>query len=261
VIPHIRKYPRTPHLEGSRIQPGDEDLDSVPFAEIRGQRVVVEEKIDGANAAISFSPDGKLLLQSRGHYLRGGPRERHFALFKTWANSVADLLWPVLGSRYVVYGEWVYAKHTVFYDHLPHYFLVFDTLDTVQDAFLDTPSRTVLLEGLPLSPVPILASRAFQTPESLAALTARSNFIGQDHLRRLHELCARDGLDPARVTAETDASNLMEGLYVKLEDGGIVRARYKFVRASFLQAVAQSGSHWLERPLLPNQLAPDVSIW
>jgi hypothetical protein len=34
--------------------------------------VTVEEKVDGANAAISFSPDGQMLLQSRGHYLTGG---------------------------------------------------------------------------------------------------------------------------------------------------------------------------------------------
>ena len=27
----IRKYPRTPHLEGSRLQPGDEDLSQIPF--------------------------------------------------------------------------------------------------------------------------------------------------------------------------------------------------------------------------------------
>lgn len=261
MTPRIRKYPRTPHLEGSRIQLGDEDLESVPFSEIRGQRVVVEEKIDGANAAISFSDDGKLLLQSRGHYLRGGPRERHFALFKTWANGISDVLWPVLGARYVLYGEWVYAKHTVFYDRLPHYFLVFDALDTVQDAFLDTPSRTVLLADLPLASVPILGIGAFQTPESLAALVGQSSFIGRDHLEPLRELCLRDGLDPARTVAETDPSSLMEGLYIKLERDAIVQARYKFVRASFLQAVAQSGSHWLERPIVLNRLAPGVSIW
>jgi hypothetical protein len=28
------KYPRTAHLEGSRLQPGDFDLASVPFAEV-----------------------------------------------------------------------------------------------------------------------------------------------------------------------------------------------------------------------------------
>ena len=31
------KYPRTPHMEGSRLQPGDEDLDSVPFSVIASQ--------------------------------------------------------------------------------------------------------------------------------------------------------------------------------------------------------------------------------
>ena len=126
----IIKYPRTLHIEGSRLQPGDEDLGSAtPFAHIAGRHLVVEEKMDGANSAISFDADGQLLLQSRGHYLTGGPRERHFALFKQWAGTLAGALWERLGSRYVMYGEWLYAKHTVFYDALPHYFMEFDILD------------------------------------------------------------------------------------------------------------------------------------
>ena len=73
----LKKYPRTPHLEGSRLQPGDEDLSQVSFSYIRGKYLVVEEKVDGANSGISFGKDGTLLLQSRGHYLTGGYRERH----------------------------------------------------------------------------------------------------------------------------------------------------------------------------------------
>ena len=53
---------------------------------IFGKYIVIEEKVDGANAAISFSDSGELLLQSRGHYLTGGYRERHFNLFKQWAS-------------------------------------------------------------------------------------------------------------------------------------------------------------------------------
>ena len=60
----IIKYPRTPHLEGSRLQPGDEDLSQIPFRQIAGRNLVVEEKCDGANSAVSFSPSGQLLLQS-----------------------------------------------------------------------------------------------------------------------------------------------------------------------------------------------------
>lgn len=76
------KYPRTQHLAGSRLQPGDEDLRQIPFSEIAGRHLVVEEKIDGANSALSFDEHGNLLLQSRGHYLTGGYRERHYNLFK-----------------------------------------------------------------------------------------------------------------------------------------------------------------------------------
>lgn len=66
------RYPRTPHLEGSRLQPGDHDLRQVPLAALRGAYCVVEEKLDGANAGISVDDDGRLRLQSRGHTLVGG---------------------------------------------------------------------------------------------------------------------------------------------------------------------------------------------
>ena len=61
----IYKYPRTRHLEGSRKQHGDEDLKSVPFSQIAGKYLVLEEKVDGANCGISFGTDGRMYLQSR----------------------------------------------------------------------------------------------------------------------------------------------------------------------------------------------------
>ena len=121
--PPLLKYPRTRHLRGSRLQPGDEDLEAAPFAEIDGRHLVVEEKLDGANAGVCFDAEGTLYLQSRGHYLVGGYRERHFDLLKTWAARHREALFGALGDRYLMYGEWLYAKHTVFYDTLPHYFM------------------------------------------------------------------------------------------------------------------------------------------
>jgi len=53
----------------------------------------------------------------------------------------------------------------------------------------------------------------------------------------------------------------MEGLYIKVEEDGAVIERYKYVRAGFLQTVFDSESHWMDRPLIPNQLAPGVSLW
>jgi hypothetical protein len=118
-VADLVKYPRTRHIEGSRLGPGDADLDQVPFADVAGRHLVVEEKCDGANSAISCDADGSLLLQSRGHFLTGGPREKHFNLLKQWATCHQNALRDALGARYVMCGEWLYAKHTIYYDALP----------------------------------------------------------------------------------------------------------------------------------------------
>ena len=82
----IVKYPRTPHLDGSRVQPGDEDLAVVGAADLERLPLVIEEKLDGSNCGIGFDADETLVLQSRGHVLAGGPREQQFDLLKRWAS-------------------------------------------------------------------------------------------------------------------------------------------------------------------------------
>ncbi len=250
----LRKYPRTPHLQGSRLQPGDHDLAQVPFAQLAGQVLVVEEKLDGANCAISFDAAGGLLLQSRGHYLTGGPRERQFGPLKAWAATVRYELQPVLTDRYVMYGEWLYAKHTVFYDALPHHFCEFDVYDRADERFLSTDRRRELLEGLPVSSVPVLYTGRIG---KLAELTA---FVGPSTCRTpgwrdaLREAAVAGGADPDQVVKETDMSEDMEGLYLKLESDGTVLGRYKWVRPSFHTAILDSGSHWQDRPIVANRV-------
>lgn len=257
----VHKYPRTRHLAGSRLQPGDADLTQVPFAEIRGRQVVVEEKLDGANAGISFTSGGDLLLQSRGHYLTGGPRERHFGPFKSWASALAPRLWPVLTDRYVLYGEWLYAKHTVFYDALPHYFCEFDILDLSTGDFLSTPCRAQLLAGLPVISVPVLRAGLFDSLAQLTGLVRPSMCRTAAWRESLREAAAQAGVDPDRATAETDAGEEMEGLYLKVEEGDRVVDRLKWVRAGFLQAMVESGFHWLDRPIIANRLADPAVMY
>jgi len=261
VTPAILKYPRTYHIEGSRLQSGDEGMGNIPIAAIAGRHIVVAEKVDGGNAAISFGPDGTLLLQSRGHYLTGGPRERHFALFKRWAAAHTTTLWDAIGDRYVVYGEWLYAKHTLFYDALPHYFMEFDVRDRTTGAFLDTARRRLLLQGLPIVPVRVLLDGSVRALGELTRLVGPSAFITPDHLERLATICVARGIDAATALRETDPSMTMEGLYIKVEEGGVVVDRYKYVRPSFRVTTLDSGGHWLDRPIIPNRLAPGIDLF
>jgi len=255
------KYPRTPHLVGSRLQPGDDASGQIPVGDLTDGILVIEEKIDGANAGISFDADGRLMLQSRGHPLAGGPREAQFALLKAWAQTIEPDLREVLGRRYIVYGEWCFAKHTVFYDRLPHYFLEFDVFDRETGRFLSTPARRALLEGLPIVSVPVLHEGRVATRKALEALIAPSLYKSDDWEVALAAAASETGQDPARVARETDRSRRSEGLYVKQEQDDRVIGRYKFVRADFLQAILASGSHWADRPIVANRLAPGVDLF
>jgi hypothetical protein len=257
----MHKYPRTPHLEGSPGQPGDEDLDFVPVQHLAGRFVVIEEKLDGANAGISFDSSGQMLLQSRGHYLTGGGREKHFALFKTWASRWQSELRQVLKDRYVLYGEWLYAKHTIFYDQLPHYFLEFDVLDLETATFLSTQQRRLLLTGSPVASVPVVHEGPWGKTDQLQDFIRPSLYKSLQWRSRLHDLCVESSLDPQRVIEETDRSDLSEGLYIKAEEADRVIARYKFVRASFLTSVLESESHWLNRPIVRNLLHEGASLF
>ncbi len=256
----LHKYPRTRHVEGSRLQAGDL-ADDKPINELRDQHMVVEEKLDGANSAVSFDAEGNLLLQSRGHYLNGGGRERHFALLKTWAAAHAPVFQAVLGHRYVMYGEWMYAKHTVFYDQLPHYFMEFDVLDRENGAFLSTSARRDLLTGLPVMPVPVLYEGAMTSGSRMEELVAPSLYKSMHWRDELLAQAVASGSRPDMVDQQTEDSDLAEGLYLKQEEGGEVTGRFKYVRADFHQAIAASDGHWQSRPILPNQLAPGVDIF
>jgi hypothetical protein len=256
----IRKYPRTRHLQGSRHQAGDTP-DDKPLRDLEGAYLVWEEKLDGANAGLSFAPDDTLLLQSRGHYLSGGHRERHFALFKTWAAVHQARFHAALGARYQVYGEWLYAKHTCYYDRLSAYFFEFDTLDRQTDTFLSTAARRQLLRGLPIVPVPVLLEGTHRRGSKPESLLAPSLYRSPDWQAHLMEDAHASGSRPDMVHAQSDLNDLAEGLYVKVESGAEVRDRFKFVRGDFLQTIQSSDSHWQDRPILPNRLAPGIDIF
>jgi len=163
-----------------------------------------------------------------------------------------------LGHRYIMYGEWMYAKHSIYYDMLPHYFMEFDVLDREAGKFLDTPSRHNLLTGLPICSVPVLACGTFNSIDDLLKYLGDSNYISANHIEHLREDARKLGLDADKICRETDASRTMEGIYIKVEKDGEVVDRMKYVRASFLQAVEESQSHWLERPIVPNRITTSI---
>lgn len=261
-LDNLIKYPRTPHLESSRLQDGDEGYDQIPFEHLKGKFIVVEEKLDGGNCGISFSPAGDLLLQSRGHFLTGGGRERQFNLFKSWAQAHEHLFIDVLEDRFIMYGEWMHKKHSIYYNYLPHFFLEFDIWDKTLNKFLSTSERKKLLKGLPVLSVPVLYEG--ECPSSLKDLKkmvepslAKTAGWKETYLKEAFKA----GLTQEDALRMLDKSEKSEGLYLKVESDLYTEERFKWVRHDFVQTILDSNKHHAEQPYVANLLRPGVDIF
>ncbi|AMV38380.1 RNA ligase family protein [Planctomyces sp. SH-PL62] len=150
------KYPRTPHLFGSRGTDDDKHLSDAESARFLADgSLIVEEKLDGTNVGVHFSADGAMALQCRGHLITEGMHPQ-YDLLKQWAAVKRPVLETMLGDQFILFGEWVYARHSVLYKRLPHYFFEFDVYDKRAGAFLDLERRLTLLDGTGLSTVPVV---------------------------------------------------------------------------------------------------------
>ena len=137
----------------------------------------------------------------------------------------------------------------------------FDIYDREKDLFLSTARRRELLAGLPVVSVAVLWEGLPQKLGEVTSLVGPSLFKTPEWRDRLVEAGGAAGVPAAQVLAETDRHDAMEGVYIKIEDDERVLERLKWVRASFLSALIDSGSHWLDRPIVNNRLAEGVSLW
>ncbi len=201
---------------------------------------VWESKLDGTNVGISFTGDDqKLFLQNRGHELKAGEHPQ-YNLFRNWAYTVLMDLQQVLGTRYVMFGEWLNALHTVEYKTLPHYFFEFDIWDKEKLHFFDTESRQIMLSHLVkrncLQQVPIVHTGMLTYEEALK-LMDHQPYFGEEK---------------------------PEGLYLKVEEGGVTSERYKLVRPDFVQTIIDENEagedHWSHKQMVIQGLAPGVDI-
>ncbi|OOY15866.1 RNA ligase family protein [Thioclava sp. DLFJ4-1] len=220
------RFPHTPHLVwlGSGNPRGDKVLSQNQVGELLSGEVIVEEKIDGANLGISRGEDGEIWLQNRGSYL-SPPYRGQFTRIASWLGEREEGLSSVLSSEKILFGEWCAAKHSLLYDRLPDWFLLFDVYCRSKKQFLSTAQRNAIARSGGLSTVPEIARGRFT--------------LGQ-----LTDLLLNE---ESQVRAGS-----MEGIIIRSEGDALSSARAKLVRPDFTQAIHE---HWSSRPLSWNRLA------
>jgi ATP-dependent RNA circularization protein (DNA/RNA ligase family) len=223
---HFFRFPHTPHLAWLEAQAPRDDkvLSPLEADKFLAHDLVVEEKIDGANLGLSVDANGQLLAQSRGQYLQA-PFTGQFTRLSPWFSRHSEALASALnGQHLILFGEWCAARHSLDYDQLPNWYLVFDVYDQDRHHFWSSRRRNALasLVGLPCAPQ--VAAGRFSVAQLQEILTTRLS-----HYR----------------------SGPMEGLVVRHDVGDACEARAKLVCPHFTQAM---GPHWRKRRLEWNSL-------
>jgi hypothetical protein len=155
-----------------------------------------------------------------------------------------------LGTDYLLYGEWCYAKHRAFYDALPDLLLAFDVLDHKSNRFLTTPERDAVFSSLGVITVPRLWTGAFGKAPAFASLLGPSRCKTSAWREALAREAQRSGAKD--LMSDMDDSDWMEGVYVRVEDERGVVARMKLHRPGFDKVRSDD---WRRRPLIRNVLS------
>ena len=150
--PVFVKFPRTHWLPiGEKPHKSERYLTKKEVEELFSSEVNVSEKLDGANVGLSFQQD-KLILQKRGGFIGEGEHPQYGA-FKEWAYSKYQEFCQ-LPEDMILFGEWLYAKHSIYYTKLPDYFIIFDIWQNGK--FLSVEERDSIARKFGLYAVPTI---------------------------------------------------------------------------------------------------------
>jgi len=224
------KFPSTVHLAflGETEVREDKCMSRQEREESLSGEVIVEEKVDGANLGISFDEHGNVICQNRGaHLVR--PFGGQWRPLQRWIDEKMNRLFDLAEDRLILFGEWCYARHSVNYDALPDWFILFDVYDKVRSRFYSVMRRNAIAESLAIPHVPEI-DRGHFTFNELAQLEFVSSFG--------HEIA--------------------EGIYLRSDSDEWLEKRAKLVRPQFRQSIE---GHWAKHGIIQaNRCVRDVMV-
>lgn len=132
---------------------------------------VVEEKLDGANVSL-WLESGRVMAASRGG---SGSRDRagQMGRLRAWLAPHTDGLQHLLARGDVLYAEWLFVTHTVYYSDLPDYLVGLDIVSSEGRA-ASLRERNTRLEEIGLCAPPRLFGGRLETIKFLDSLLGQS---------------------------------------------------------------------------------------
>ncbi len=203
-----QKYPRTIHFPWSL---GITNDDKVAAHFFDGKRVVVTTKMDGENTTCARNYTHARSLDSAHHWTRDW-------LKQWWSTIRYDI-----PEKHRICGENMYAKHSIYYENLPSYFLGFSMWNE-ENVCLDWDSTLEWFELIGIHPVPVLYEGIYD--ETLI----KSLWTPDEH-------------------------NVKEGFVVRLYDAFAYQDFEKWVRKFVRPNHVTTDEHWKHGMITINKLA------
>lgn len=213
------KYPRSFHLPWS---PGgtSDDKRMLDVSGLINVDLVITEKCDGSN--LTYTRDH---VFSRSH--ARPPVHPSFDLAKATHAQIRSQLAP----EQSLFCEYCYAVHSLEYEALPSYSLVFGVRDDARKVWWEWAMVEAQAEALGLPTVPVVFRGAVSSERELRLLT--------DDLA--HEPSAFGG----------DREGVVVRVAAEFGDDAFPRSLAKWVR----QGHVQTDEHWLHQEIRPQRLA------
>lgn len=206
------KYPSTAYLPFSP-EPTNPIANMEQFV---GQPLIITIKMDGSNCCISGD----------GVAARNGTDAPHksFDLIKAEFRNSWEYCFP---SNYQLFGEWLYAKHSIHYKELSNgYYQIFHLYDKEKQLFLGWDDVESFAASMELQMVPVIKR-----------VTYNSIWEAQADLQRIAEKVISDGHEGIVV----------RGVY-PIHYGQFETHSAKYVRVNHIQ----TDEHWSNQPIIKN---------
>lgn len=208
------KYPRTYHLPWSNLLKDDRMLqDDNNFI---GKRVIVTLKMDGENSTLYNDYIHARSLDSSNHETR------------KWIKGLWSRISYLLDEDMRICGENLYAVHSVKYDNLPSYFMMFSIW--VENKCLSWDETVEYAKILGLELVPVIYDGIYDK-EIIIAEFSKYEKENEGYVIRIAD----------------------EFNYIDFR-----RSVAKFVRPEFRQIINNSHGHWISKKIEKNKLINQI---
>jgi hypothetical protein len=221
------KYNRTFHLPWSKGATNDDKIATDLSYLINGE-IVITEKMDGSNTS----------LETNGCFARthsGPPTHISFDGLKAFHSTIRHKISK--GTQ--LFGEWLYAKHSISYDALPHHFMLFNVRELKGQ---DTKSWNEVCY--------------WESWEMVRTWAAEL------------EIPTVPELYTGKVSSEKELKELVESLMIQpsvcggIREGVVVRIQEQFTDTVFQHCVmkyvranhVQTSEHWKDQEIVKNKL-------